>query len=232
MARSFADAVHGCEDIVSRARAVALERHAEVVDVTDSLGWVLAITRSVGLQVVRKRDRRAELRRAGSLEGSGLLQSPDEDVSREWWLAQLPDRRRERVLEIARGLSDALRELVYRTLIDGWDDREIANHHGITASAVRRRRKRAVEAILERLPPPLPGMIPWSSPSCVCSRATKRGAGVHRRAPGDGRDAIDSVWPRQPLREGDSGPGAPAAVGTVQTDNVTDRRSRGISLVE
>ena len=154
MVRSFADAVHGREDIVSRARAVALERHAEVVDVTDSLGWVLAITRSVGLQVVRKRDRRAELRRAGSLKGSGLFQSPDKDVSREWWLAQLPDRRREKVLEIARVLSGALRELVYHTLIDGWDDREIANHHGITESAVRRRRKRAVEAILEKLRPP------------------------------------------------------------------------------
>ena len=196
LAGLFADAVHAREDIVSRARMVALGRYAEVVDVTNSLGWVLAITKSVGLQVVRKRDRRAELRRAGSLEGSGLLQLPDEDVSREWWLAQLPDRRREKVLEIARGLSGALRELVYRTLIDGWGDREIANHHGITASAVRRRRKRAVEAILERLPPPpLPGMIPWSSPACVCSRPTKRGAGVHRKAPGDGRDAIDLVWP-------------------------------------
>ncbi len=197
LAGLFADAVHAPEDIVSRARTVALDRHAEVVGVDSPLGWLLAITKSVGLQVVRKRDRRAGLRAAGSLEGSGLYQSPDEDVSREWWLARLPDPRREQVLEIARGLSGALRELVYRTLIDGWDDREIANHHGITESAVRRRRKRAVEAILEKLPPPpprLPGMIPRNSPACVCSRATKRCAGVNRKAPGDGRDAIGSVW--------------------------------------
>lgn len=154
LAGSFADAVHGREDIVSRARAVALERHVDARDVTDPLGWMLAITKSVGLQVVRKRDRRAELRRVGSLEGSGLSKSSDEDVFRKWLVAQVTDNRREQVLEIARGLPRALRQLVHHMLIDGWADDEIADHHGITRSAVRRRRKRAVDAILGKLSPP------------------------------------------------------------------------------
>lgn len=163
LAGSFADAVHGREDIVSRARAVALERHMDVRDVADPLGWVLAITKSVGLQVVRKRDRRVELRRVGSLEGWGLFKSADEDVFRKW-LAQVSDKRREQVLEIARGLPRALRQLVHHMLIDEWDDDEIADHYGITRSAVRRRRKRAVEAISGRLSPPprTPEVIPSS----------------------------------------------------------------------
>ena len=96
----------------------------------------------LGLQIVRKRNRRAALRRAGVAGGLRL--------------ARLPDRRRKQVLEIARGLSGALRELVYLTLIDAWDDGKIASHYGITASAVRRRRKPAVKAIFDRLPPHSP----------------------------------------------------------------------------
>lgn len=205
LAGSFADEVHGPEDIVSRARVVVLGRHAEVADVKSPLRWLLAITRSVGLQVVRNRDRRAELRRAGSLEGSGLFQPPDEDVAREWGMAhQFPDQRRDQVLEIARGLSGALRELVNRTLIDGWNDEEIANHHRITRSAVRRRRKRAVEAILAKLPPPLPGMMPQSSPGMrlFAGDETRGGNSTKDAWMSPGRESIRLCRARQPLRQG------------------------------
>ena len=151
LAGSFADSVHAPEDIVAQARVVALERHMEAGDVVSPRGWVLAITKSVGLQTVRKRDRRSELRGATLPDDSGLLGSGDEDVFRQW-----PDECREQVLEIARGLPDALRELVGDVLIDGLDDGEIAKRRGITRSAVRHRRKRAIEAIQRRLRPPLP----------------------------------------------------------------------------
>ena len=156
VAASFADSVHGPEDIVSRACVVALERHWEAEDVTRPRGWVLAITKSVALQLVRKRDRRSELRGAATLADSGLLESGDGDVFREWQSSRAPDERRERALEIARSLPHALRTLVDHVLIDGLDDREIAQACGITGAAVRQRRKRAVEAIRRRLSPAMP----------------------------------------------------------------------------
>jgi len=81
-ARSFADACHAPEDIVSQARVVALDRHAEAAHVTSPIGWLLTITCSVGLQVVRKRNRRTHLRGSGPLRDSGFFQSPDEGVFR------------------------------------------------------------------------------------------------------------------------------------------------------
>lgn len=142
LASSFADSMHAPEDIVAQARLVALERHMEAGDVASPRGWVLAITKSVGIQVVRKRDRRSELRGAALPDDADLLGSGDEDVFQQW-----PDENRERVLEIARGLPDALREMVDDVLIDGLDDDEIAKRRRITRSAVRHRRKRAIEAI-------------------------------------------------------------------------------------
>ena len=150
VARSFADSVDAPEDIVAQARVMALERHMEAGDVANPRGWVLAITKSVGLQIVRKRDRRSALRGAAQPNESGLLGPGDEDVFQEW-----PEEWREQVLEIAQDLPDAIRELVDDVLIDGLDDDEIAKRRGITRSAVRHRRKRAIEAIQRRLPAPL-----------------------------------------------------------------------------
>ena len=156
-ASSFADSVHAPEDIVARARFVALERHMEAGDVDSPRGWVLAITKSVGLQVVRKRDRRSELRGAALPDDADRLGSGDEDVFQQW-----PDENRDQVLEIAQDLPDAIRELVDDVLIDGLDDDEIAKRHGITRSAVRQRRRRAIEAIQRRLPAPLQEADPVS----------------------------------------------------------------------
>ena len=51
LAGRFADAVHAPEDIVSQAGVVALGRHEEATAVEHPLGWLLTITKSVGLQV-------------------------------------------------------------------------------------------------------------------------------------------------------------------------------------
>ena len=76
LASSFADSVSGPEDIVSQARLVALSRHEDVADVTNPLGWLLTITRSVGLSIVRKRNRRSELRGAWLLDDSSSSWNP------------------------------------------------------------------------------------------------------------------------------------------------------------
>ncbi len=156
LADRFADAVHGSEDIVSQARVVALQRHAQATGVKSPLGWLLVITRSVGLQIARKRNRRAELRRAGPWEGSGLLKSSDEAVAQDWQAARLADERREQVLDIAHCLAPALRQLVHHALLDDSDDYRIANQCGISIAAVRQRRKRTINAIREALRSPAP----------------------------------------------------------------------------
>ena len=159
VAMPFADATHGPEDIVAKACMVALRPHAEAADVVNPRGRMLAITKSVALQIVRKQTRRAKLRRVACRCDSSLFEFSEQDIHRGWLLAKLRDGRREQVLEIARGLSRALRQVVHNILVDGWDDDEIARHHGITRSAVRRRRIRAVEAILGVLPPRTPEAI-------------------------------------------------------------------------
>ena len=158
LARRFADALHGPEDIVSQAGVVALERREQATEVESPLGWLLTITKSVGLQVVRKRNRRAALRGSAPREDSGLLDSSHEAVVQNWSSAEPADERCDRVLEIARGLPPALRQLVHHVLLDGWNDDEIADFYGITPAAVRQRRKRAILAIqraLDTPPPPV-----------------------------------------------------------------------------
>ena len=154
VAMPFADATHGPEDIVSIACVEALGRHAEADDVVSPRRWMVVITRSVALQVVRKRTRRAELRKLACPSDSSLFEFSDQEVHREWQLAQGRDGQRDQVLEIAQGLSRALRQVVRHILVDGWGDHEIASRYGIKQSAVRQRRKRAIKAILGKLPPP------------------------------------------------------------------------------
>ncbi len=117
-ASSFADAVHGPEDIVSMAGVLALERHAEAPEVKKPAGWMVTFVKWVGLQSVRKRVRRAELEEAESLRGSADRGSSDADLVRAWQRAEMLDEQREQVLEVAPRLPRALRQLVHRMLID------------------------------------------------------------------------------------------------------------------
>ena len=148
VAKSFADAAHDAEDLVQDSALKALARHEEAVKVTSPSGWLTTITRSTGLQLVRKQKRR-----------NGL----DSTVLREFldWFGQIDvglgsaatseGKRRDVVLEAANCLSPALRDVVWCTLIDDMEDDEMAKHLGIADSNVRVRRYRAIRAIREIL---------------------------------------------------------------------------------
>ena len=146
VARSFRGAAHDAEDIVQEAAVVVLKRHREAAGVTRPGGWIRIITRTTGLQIARKRGRRAALRRARGLYGAGVGYSDGDEVE-TWLRGRAEMESRDFVLEMARHLPSALGELVHCMLVDGMSDDEIARRLGISRTAVRIRRSRAVRAI-------------------------------------------------------------------------------------
>ena len=156
-ARSFANVVHGTQDIVQKAAVVALKRHREAANVARPRAWLRRMTRNIGLQIVRKRSRRVELRDARWRQDPDLFKQSGENEVEVWLGGSSPDELRELVLDAARQLPEALRELVELTLIDGLTDEQIAERCGIVVTTVRGRRLRAVRAIREAIklrPPP------------------------------------------------------------------------------
>ena len=152
VARSFSSAVHGAEDIVQEAALVVLKRHREAAGVTRPAGWLRKITRTTGLQIARKRGRRAALRRARGPNGAGAVGCSDKDEVATWFRGRAETESRDFVLVMARHLSSALAEIV-RCMLNGMSDDEIARRLGISRTAVRLRRSRAVRAIRRMRPP-------------------------------------------------------------------------------
>ncbi|MYC00224.1 MAG: RNA polymerase sigma factor, partial [Gemmatimonadetes bacterium] len=152
-ARPFADALHSTQDVVQKAALVALARHREAATVTRPRAWLRRMTRNIGLQIVRKRSRRAELRDARWRQSPELFKLFGDNDVEVWLRGSSQVEPRELVLDAARQLPKALRELVELTLIDGLTDEEIAEHCGIAVTTVRGRRLRAIRAIREAISP-------------------------------------------------------------------------------
>lgn len=150
-ARPFADALHSTQDIVQKAAVVALARHREAASVARPRAWLRKMTTNIGLQIVRKRSRRAELRDALWRQDPEFLKLFGDNDVEIWLRGSSQVEPRDFVLDAARQLPKALRELVELTLIDGLTDKEIAEHCGIAVTTVRGRRLRAVRAIREAL---------------------------------------------------------------------------------
>lgn len=148
-ARPFADGLHSTQDIVQEAAVVALARHCEAATVARPRAWLRRMTRHIGLQIVRKRSRRAELRDARWRQDPELFKLFGDNDVEVWPRGSSLVESRELVLDVARQLPKALRELVELTLIDGLTDEEIAEQCGIAVTTVRGRRLRAVRALRE-----------------------------------------------------------------------------------
>ena len=150
VARSFRDAVHGAEDIVQQAALTALKAGGADSDVESPRAWLMRLTRTTGLQVVRKRNRRSKLRGANP----AVFSPPGTGEAEVYLREQAAGPRCDFVLDVARRLPPACREVVELMLIDEMDDHEIAGHCGIKRTTVRSRRARAAQMIRERCSPP------------------------------------------------------------------------------
>ena len=95
--------------------------------------WLVMITRSRAIDLVRSRKVRTRAARAAGEEDSRDHASP------EGTRAVLQDERRERVLEALAGLPEEQREVLELAFYRGWTQREIARETGIPLGTVKTR---------------------------------------------------------------------------------------------
>ncbi len=147
--RSFEDAVTRAQDIAQEAAVIAWRKRKLAPGIRHPRAWLVAITRTVGLRVHAKRSRRRPHDEALVTDPPAWLDAGDPTA--EW---QLQTTRREwldRVVSLADRLPPSQREVVRCKLLEGMDNRAVAEKLGISVTTVRVHLCRAVARLRQLL---------------------------------------------------------------------------------
>ena len=139
IARMYPGRAVTAEDIVQEACAVVCKNPHRLKEVESPGAWLVGVTRNLGRQAARKRNRRERLLRDHRHQLVGT-EEPE---------PQTADRRVEGVLRAAKRLPERLRLALQYTFFNGMSDHEIATTLGVAEATVRSYRFRAIRRLRE-----------------------------------------------------------------------------------
>lgn len=141
VARRYSGRTVTAEDIVQEAFVVVCKNPHRLKEVESSGAWLVGVTRNLGRQAVRKRNRRGKLLRDHCNQ---LVGTEDPEP-------QIADRRVEEVLRAAKRLPERQRLTLQYMLVKGISDDEIATALGVAEATVRSYRFRAIRELRQMM---------------------------------------------------------------------------------